>query len=125
MTKTMKPLLMTLIFIGGLLAVARAQTNVDTILGKWTNEDKSRVIEFIKNGSSYNAVIKKAPDESMVGKDQLTDLVYKNGSYSGKVNLPRKGKSYPCTVTIKSDGTLQLTVRAGFISKSQTWTKVQ
>lgn len=121
----MKPLLMILIFIGGLSTVAHAQTNVDTILGKWTNEDKSRVIEFIKNGSSYNAVIKKAPDESMVGKDQLTDLVYKNGSYSGKVNLPRKGKSYPCTVTIKSDGTLQLTARAGFISKSQTWTKVQ
>lgn len=124
MTKTMKPLLMIIIFIGGLLTVAKAQTNVDAILGQWTNEDKSRVIEFIKNGSSYNAVIKKAPDNSIVGKDQLTGLVYKNGSYSGKVNVLKKGKSYPCTVSVKNDGTLQITARAGFISKSQTWIKV-
>lgn len=125
MAKTMKPLLLIIIFFGGLLTAAHAQTNVDAILGKWTNEDKSRVIEIIKTGSSYHAVIKKAPDESVIGKDQLTGLVYRDGSYTGKVNLPKKGKSYPCTATIKSDGTLQLTASAGFISKSQTWTKVQ
>lgn len=121
----MKPLLMMLVFIAGLFTAADAQTNADAVLGKWTNEDKSRVIEFIKNGDNYNAVIKEAPDNSMVGKNQLTDLVYKNGSYSGKVYLPKKGKSYPCTVSLKSNGSLELTAKAGFMSKSQIWTRVQ
>lgn len=125
MTTTMKPLLMILIFIAGILTAANAQTNADAVLGKWTNDEKNRVIEFVKTGDKYNAVIKEAPDNSIVGKNQLTDLVHKNGSYSGKVYLPKKGKSYPCTVSIKSDGSLELTAKAGFMSKSQTWTRVQ
>lgn len=124
MTKTMKPLLLTLLFIAGLFTAVQAQTNADDILGKWTNEDKTRVLEFVKNGSSYDAIIKEAPDNSLIGQKQLTNLSFRKSSYKGKLYLPKKGKSYPCTITIKGDGTMELTVKAGFMSKSQTWSRL-
>jgi len=121
----MKPVLVILFLTAGLLAAANAQTSPDAILGKWTNEDRTRVIEFVKAGVGYAAVIREAPDRSMVGKSQLTNLVYSNGTYTGNVLLPKKGKSYPCTLKIERDSTMQLTAKAGLMSKTQGWTRVK
>lgn len=125
MTKTMKPFLMIFVFIAGVFTTAKAQTKADDILGKWTNDDKTRVLEFVKNGSIYEAVIKEAPDNSLIGKKQITNLSFSNSSYKGTVHIPKKGKSFPCTVAIKSNGTMELTAKAGFMSKSQIWTRVK
>lgn len=116
---------MIFVFIAGIFTTAQAQTKADDILGKWTNEDKTRVLEFVKNGSIYDAIIKEAPDASLVGQKQLTGLSFSSSAYKGKLYLPKKGKSFPCTVAIKSNGTMELTAKAGFMSKSQTWTRVK
>jgi len=116
---------MILIWVTGLLTAAYAQNNADGILGKWANEDNTRVIEFVKSGTGYEAVIRQAPDPGMVGKKQLTGVLYNNGSYAGNVLLPKKGKSFPCTLTFKADSTLELRARAGFISKQQVWARVK
>lgn len=123
MSKTIKVFTLAFLFISGLFATADAQTNADSILGKWTNADKTRVLEFVKNGNGYDAIIKEAPDKSLVGVRQITGLKYSNGYYKGSVYLPKRGKTLPCTLTIKSDGTLQLTAKSGFMSQSQTWTR--
>jgi len=125
MKKTMKLLSLTLILLTSLFTQVFAQTDADAILGRWTNEDNTRVIEFVKTGNGYNAVIKEAPDKSVIGKNQLTGVVFSNGNYNGNVHLPKKGKSYPCTIKIKSDGTMELTAKAGFMSKTQSWVRVQ
>ncbi|HTN45817.1 MAG TPA: DUF2147 domain-containing protein [Flavipsychrobacter sp.] len=125
MKKTMKFLSLVALLVSALFVPAKAQSGADTILGKWTNEDKTRVIEFIKSGSVYNAVIRKAPDQSVVGKNQLANLSYRDGNYNGNVLLPKKGKSYPCTLRMKDDGTMEMTAKAGFMTKSQVWTKVK
>ncbi len=108
---------------------ALAQTSTptaDTILGKWTNEDKTRTIEFIKNGTSYEAVIKDAPDRNIIGTKQISGLQFDGKGYkNGKVYLPKKGKTFPCTVSLKADGTMELSAKAGFMSKSQIWTRVK
>lgn len=125
MTKTIKIFSIAIFLLAALFTTAQAQTNADSILGKWTNEDKTRVLEFVKTGSNYEAIIKEAPDKSLVGKKQITGLKYSNGSYKGSVYLPKRGKTLPCTLTIKSDGSLQLSAKAGFMSQSQTWTRVK
>lgn len=125
MKKTMKFLSLAVILIASIFTTAFAQTDADAILGRWTNDDNTRVIEFVKTGNSYNAIIKEAPDKSVVGKNQLTGLLFSNGSYNGTVHLPKKGKSYPCTVKIKNDGSMELTAKAGFMSKTQSWVKVK
>lgn len=125
MIRTKKSILTLLIFAIGLLTTAYAQTNGDTILGKWTNEDRTRVLEFVKAGTGYDAIIRDAPDQDLIGKKQLTRMAYGNGIYTGNVLLPKKGKSYPCTLKMKADSTMELTAKAGFMSKSQVWTRVR
>jgi len=125
MTKTIKIFSITILLFTALFTTAHAQTNADSILGKWTNEDKTRVLEFVKTGSNYEAVIKEALDKSLVGKKQITSLQYSYGSYKGSVYLPKRGKTLPCTLIIKSDGSLRLSANAGFMRQSQTWTRVR
>lgn len=125
MTKTIKFFSIAIFLLTAIIADAKAQSNADDILGKWTNEDKTRVLEFVKTGSEYEAVIKEAPDKTLVGKKQIAGLKHNNGSYKGSLYLPKRGKILPCTLTIKSDSSLQLSAKAGFMSQSQTWTKVK
>lgn len=125
MKKTVKFLSLVVLLAATLFVHANAQNGGDAILGKWTNEDRTRVIEFIKSGNSYNAIIREAPDQSVVGKNQLTNLSYHEGTYNGNVLLPKKGKSYSCSLRIRTDGSMELTAKAGFMNKSQVWTKVK
>lgn len=126
MTKTMKPFLTLILFITSLfVTAANAQTNSEAILGKWTNEDRTRVIEFVKTGDGYEAIIKEAADRNLIGQKQITGLRYNNNGYSGTLHLPKKGKTFPCTAHIEDNGKLELSARVGFMSKSQTWTRVK
>lgn len=124
MIKTMKFLLILLILSASPATEAYAQNNADAILGKWTNDDKTRIIEFVKEGSSYHAIIRKAPDPDLLGKNQLTQLVFRQDTYNGRLWLPKKGKSYPCSLQINTHGSLEITAKAGFMSKTQAWTKL-
>ncbi len=66
-----------------------APTNNDTILGQWTNEDNSRVLEFVKNGSEYEAIVRKAELPAYIGKKQITSLKYdkKNAYVDGTLHI--------------------------------------
>lgn len=103
-----------------------AQSSNDQILGKWTNEDKSRVIEFVKNGSSYDAVIIKAENASYIGKKQITNLKSdKNNAYKGgTLHVYQKEKTANCSAKLVSRTKLELKASVGIMSKSQVWTKV-
>jgi uncharacterized protein (DUF2147 family) len=98
----------------------------DGILGKWINEEHTRVLEFHKNGNYYEAIIKEAEDKSLIGKIQIANLQFIKDAYiNGKLYLPKKGKNFPCTAKIKPDGTLEISAKASFMSKSQIWSKVK
>ncbi|SHJ88076.1 DUF2147 domain-containing protein [Epilithonimonas mollis] len=103
----------------------QAQNSPDKLLGKWANEDKTKVVEFVKNGPSYDAVILKSEDKSLIGKKQITGLKFQHeGNYNnGTVHIIKKGKTASCTVKITKD---QLTVKAsyGIMSKTQVWTRL-
>jgi len=103
-----------------------AQTGNDKILGKWTNEDKTRIIEFVKSGNAYDAIVRKTEDNSIVGKKQITGLKA-SGSTSfvnGTVFMIKKGKTAKCSATLLGDTRLNLKASYGILSKSQTWTKI-
>ncbi|MEO7979116.1 DUF2147 domain-containing protein [Flavobacterium sp.] len=103
-----------------------AQTTNDKILGKWTNEDKTRIIEFVKSGDAYDAIIRKAEDNGLVGKKQITDLKA-SGTASfvdGKLHIIKKGKTAECTASLSGDAKLIIKASYGMMSKSLTWTKL-
>jgi uncharacterized protein (DUF2147 family) len=41
----------------------------------------------------------------------------------GTMYAPRKGESYPASLTLAPDGRLQIEVKAGFVSKTVHWTR--
>lgn len=103
-----------------------AQASNDQILGKWTNEDKSRVIEFVKNGSYYDAVIIRSVNVSYIGKKQITNLKSdKDNAYKGgTLHVYQKGKTASCSAKLVNGTKLELKASNGFMYKSQVWTKV-
>lgn len=103
-----------------------AQTTNDKILGKWTNEEKTRIIEFVKSGDAYDAIIREAEDNSLVGKKQITNLKA-NGTTSfvdGTLHIIKKGKTAKCTALLSGDTRLYLKGSYGLLSKSQIWTRI-
>ena len=92
------------------------------LAGKWTNDDKNRVLEFVEKDNIYEAIIKKADDASLIGKKQMSDLKKdKNGNYSGTLHVIKKDKELPCIVTIINDNTLEIKATYGLMSKTQKW----
>lgn len=116
---------LVLIILTMLVANANAQSKGDSILGKWTDEDKTRVLEFQKAGNFYEAIIQEAPDKTLIGQKRIIELRYGSGAYNGLVYLPNRGKTLRCKLIIISDGRLRLTAKSGFVSQSQTWTRVR
>lgn len=125
MKRIMKHLLMLVLCVTSVSIAAKSQTNGDAILGRWTNDDKTRVIEFVKTHDGYEAIIKEASDPNLVGQKQITEFHYSKNSYNGSLHLLKKGKVLPCTARINNSGGLELSAKAGFMSKSQTWTKAK
>lgn len=115
------------IFLHTLLGFsAFSQHPQDQILGFWTNEDHTRVIEFVKNDNNYDAIIKKAEPESLIGMKQITSLKYKkaNAYTDGTLHIIQKDKTVDCSVKIINNSQLELKVVYGFMSKSQVFTKM-
>ncbi|WP_449386972.1 DUF2147 domain-containing protein [Chryseobacterium lineare] len=104
----------------------KAQTSEDKLLGKWTNEEKTRVVEFVKNGNYYDGIIRKAEDASLIGKKQISGLKPSGkGSYTnGTVYIIKKGKTASCSAQIVKDGLLSIKASYGMMSKTQAWTRL-
>lgn len=105
--------------------LSRAQQEGAGILGRWANEDRTRVLEFVAAGNGYEAIIRKAPDQDKLGKKQITGIIYQDGSYKGSLHLPKRGKVMPCTLFINEEGQLLLTAKSGFLSQKQVWSKLE
>jgi uncharacterized protein (DUF2147 family) len=84
------------------------------------------VIEFVKNGSGYDAIIKEAEPDSLIGMKQITSLKHKRGNVytDGTLYIIQKDKTVDCSANILSDNRLELKVIYGFMSKSQIFTKI-
>lgn len=104
---------------------AHAQSAEENILGQWTVKEKGHVIEFVKQGDTYEAVIKKTDEAAYIGKKQITELKYhkKNQFKGGTFYAHRKGKELPCSVKLLEDNQLELTIDLGITSRSQVWTR--
>lgn len=115
------------IFLGNTITnyAQTASTKADSILGKWTNEDKTKIIEFLKNGNTYEAIVRKAEKSESIGKKMITELVLRGKEYNGKVYIPKTKKIYDCNIIFLNPKTIELTAKSGFMSQSRQWTKME
>ena len=121
------------------------------IIGKWktiddeTNEPKSIVEIFEKNGKYYGKIIKlflketdnqhptcdkcadddDRKDQPTLGMEIIRDLQEHKGKYSfGKILDPKKGKEYRCSIWVEDSDKLKVQGSFLFISRTQTWHKI-
>ncbi len=98
----------------------------DKILGQWTDEDQTRILEFVKNGDVYEAIIIEADPASYIGKKQITSLKFhkKNVYKDGTLHILKKDRTATCSAKLISDTEMKLKVSIGMMSKSAVWTKL-
>ena len=103
------------------------QTPGDQILGSWKYETQNRVLEFVQNGSTYDAIIREANEPEYIGQKQISSLKFhKNNRYNGgSLHILKRGNTADCSAKLLSDTELELTVKFGFMSRTQILTKVQ
>ncbi|MCB0631662.1 MAG: DUF2147 domain-containing protein [Saprospiraceae bacterium] len=117
-------ILLTGLLLAGTLS---GQTATKEISGQWVNEDQTRVIEFVRNGDAYDAIIRKADAPQLVDKKQISgleetkDAVFSNGT----LYIIQKGRTAKCSARLINDNKLKLTASIGLLSRSQTWTRLE
>lgn len=119
----MKKLLFVILSLFICASSVSAQTSNDKILGKWVNEERTIVIEFVKNDSAYDAIIRKAEDSTLIGKKLITGLVVSDGSSfsKGVIHFIKRGKTANCKAKIIENEKLEIKASKGITSKSQIW----
>jgi uncharacterized protein (DUF2147 family) len=103
--------------IAALLAhVAEAAAAQGAILGSWLTEAGD------SNANNSDASLRARP---ILGLEVLSGFkVGSAGAWTGgTMYSPRKGKSYPATLSLAPDGRLQIEVKAGFVSRNVYWTR--
>jgi uncharacterized protein (DUF2147 family) len=116
-----------LLMLCGIWGIGTFGQNInDKILGQWTNVDQNRVLEFVKNGSVYDAIINEADPPSFIGQKQITSLEHaeENDYRDGTLHIFQKDRTAKCLLKLLSENQLELKVSMGLISKSAVWTRV-
>lgn len=123
----MKKLFLVLITSLVALSSFAQATAHDKILGKWQSEDKTRVLEFVKSGAAYEAIILKSEPASLEGKKQVTGLKAhkKENEYAdGTMHIHQKNRTGGCVAKLLSDTQLELKVSVGPVTKKIAFVRV-
>ncbi|MBC7933952.1 MAG: DUF2147 domain-containing protein [Rhizobacter sp.] len=110
---------------------ASAQTQGNSIVGKWMKmPKKDLIIEVYESGGGYNGKIQWSSDSSKPkGYVILKNLQFDNDNNSwenGKIYDPRSGSEYKATAKLKPDGTLEVLGYKGlkFIGSKKSFKRV-
>ena len=114
--------------LGALRSTAQTDsTQADRILGRWTNEEKTRTIEFIKRDEVYEAfpVLPGSNQPDTKGRAVISGLRYDGKKYTGQAYAPKQNRQFACSIVLQGNDKMVLTGKVGFISQTRTWTRVK
>lgn len=112
--------------MGTMKAAAQADsTQGDAILGRWTNEERTRTIEFVKKDGRYEAIAIAGSQPDNRGRAVITGLRFDGKKYTGQVYAPKQNRQFPCSIVLQGQDKMLLTGKAGFMSQTKTWTRVK
>lgn len=128
MKSTMIFLLMAVCCLGSLRAAAQTDSaQADGILGRWTNKEKTRTIEFVKRDGVYEAFAVPSgtnqPDTK--GRAVISGLRYDGKKYTGQAYASKQNRQFACSIVLQGSDKMELTGKVGFISQTRTWTRVK
>jgi uncharacterized protein (DUF2147 family) len=107
--------------------VSPEPNEADKIIGWWTDEGKTRIIEFVKNGDEYEAILRSAEQQDVIGGKLITGLRSdgKNRYHKGTIHLVKGGRTADCSVKFISETQIELKASIGKITRIRTWTRTK
>jgi uncharacterized protein (DUF2147 family) len=107
-----------------------AQSDANTILGKWENSERGHVVEVVQQGDTYSASILQSEKAGETGKRVAWGLRFDSKEKEwagGEVQLPEMKHSASCYATLKGNDTLIITGYHGFrfLGSSKTFKRVK
>ncbi|MDR6809631.1 uncharacterized protein (DUF2147 family) [Dyadobacter sp. BE34] len=121
----MDPFRKSAYFAAGILVLlSTAGYGQKEITGKWLSPDGDRKIEiFENNGSFFGKIIwlKNTAGKIRVGDIVLKDITYKNDQWEGKAYIPARDQDIPVSISMSGNDELQITGKAGMMSRKKLW----
>ncbi len=115
----------------------------EAVLGEWLSEDKDGKILIFKQGDKFFGKISwgkdqlrkdlKNPDERLRNQTIVGSIILKNFEFTGEkwengtVYDPNNGKTYSCTMKLRSSNQLELRgfIGVSLLGRSTVWTRVR
>lgn len=107
---------------------AQTGSGPDAILGNFKGPDGDRTMEIYKEKGQYFGKLTSfsGNDETLkVGTVLLKNFTYTKGKWEGKVFIPARNTDFNATLVLEDNNTLVIKVKAGMMSRSKTWSRVQ
>lgn len=109
-----------------LLSLVASATAQSPLTGTWQNEDGTARLEVAAPKAPFQGTLAWTSDPKGAGKPGLhiwRDLKPTANGWQGEVYSPKRDATYPATFRLLDDGRLEMTVKVGFLSQTQTWTR--
>ena len=107
---------------------AQTGSGPDAILGNFKSPDGDRTMEIYKDKEEYFGKLTSfsGTDGTLkIGTVLLKNFSYTKGKWEGKVFIPAKNTDFDATLVLEDHNKLVIKVKAGIMSKSKTWSRVQ
>jgi len=120
-------LILAFVLIGPVTAAAQDITS-ESIVGKWKDPDEGAVVQMENKGGYYEgAIVEDAQHPDGVSTKIFKNLVYdsEKGIWKGQVYSVKKKKDYDVEIKMTDDASFTMKVKAGIVSKTIVWSRVQ
>lgn len=120
-------LILAFVLIGPVTAAAQDITS-ESIVGKWKDPDEGAVVQMEnKGGYCEGAIVEDAQHPDGVSTKIFKNLVYdsEKGIWKGQVYSVKKKKDYDVEIKMTDDASFTMKVKAGIVSKTIVWSRVQ
>lgn len=107
---------------------AQNPTNPDAVIGNFKGPDGDRTMEIYKDNGQYFGNLTSISDNKgglKTGTVLLKNFVFKKDKWEGKVFIPARNTDFEATLILENNNTLVIKVKAGMMSRSKTWSRIQ
>lgn len=125
---TAAALILAFVLFGGPITALAEDITSDSIVGKWKDPDEDAVVQIENKGGYYEgALVEDAQHPDGVSTKIFKNLVYDSdkGMWKGQVYSVKKKKDYDVEIKMTDNASFTMKVKAGIVSKTIVWSRVQ
>lgn len=117
------------LFFGLLMTLGLTTFAQTTLTGRWLNQDQNAHVEIAETEAPFQGKLVWTENEkgqAKLGLRILRDLTPTRDGWQGTVYSIKQDDSYDATFRLTEEGQkMEMTVKVGFMSRTQTWTRVE